>query len=194
MHQDDPELVHDPETGLRILRWNLRGFLGLRAQEILCRNGEYELIDGLILHREDGSPRHDAVVIDLARRLLEYYGSRPVSVQRDVELLLDDQDVAVTADLVVFDGSDEIPRLVVEVSEHNSRLDAIEKERIYARAGVEEYWQLDLAWSLMYVHCSPGMHGYGCRSMSPKTMAAMTEVALEGELVFADLLTAAGAT
>jgi Putative restriction endonuclease len=193
MHQDNPESIPDSETGLRIVRWNLRGFLELRRRGLLSRTGEYELVDGLILHRDGGSNRHEAIVKELANRLRADCDSPLVSVKRDFELLFEDQEAAVTPDLVVLRERDGLPQLVIEVSEQTSRVDGMEKEHIYARAGVEEYWLLDLPWSLMYVHTSPDHDGYGLRSMTPKGSVAMTHVALEGTLVFEDLLAAAGA-
>lgn len=193
MHRTNPESIPDSETGLRIVRWNLGGFKELRARGVLSPKGEYELIDGFILHRDGGSRRHDAVVSELADRLHASFESPKVSVERDFELLFADQDAAVTPDLVVLDERTDAPRLVIEVSEESSRVDAMEKEHVYARAGVPEYWLIDLPWRLMYVHSSPWPDGYGCRSMSPSGVTAMTHVALDGELIFDDLLAIADA-
>lgn len=191
MHQTNPESIPDSETGLRIVRWNLSGFQELRSRGLLSPEGKYELIDGFILHRDGGSQRHDAVVSELAGRLLASTDSPEVIVERDFELLFADQEAAVTPDLIVLDERSSAPRLVIEVSEESSRVDAMEKERVYARAGVEEYWLIDLPWRLMHVHSSPWPDGYGCRSLSPNGMAAMTHVALRGELKLEDLLATA---
>lgn len=73
-------------------------------------------------------------------------------------------DAVVLPDVVVPGaGYGNPPRLVVEVSAQTSRVDGLEKALLYARAGIGEYWQIDLAWRLVYTHLSPHGEGYGRR-------------------------------
>lgn len=51
--------------------------------------------------------------------------------------------------------------LLIEVSWSSRRKDLGTKARIYARAGVERYWVIDIEHRLVHVHTGPGPDGYG---------------------------------
>lgn len=51
-------------------------------------------------------------------------------------------------------------RLLIEVAMTSRRRDLVTKARIYAQAGIEEYWVLDLVGRAMVVHREPGPDGY----------------------------------
>jgi Uma2 family endonuclease len=50
--------------------------------------------------------------------------------------------------------------LVIEVAETTLRLDLVRKARIYAAAGVPEYWVIDVAGDIVHVHTDPTADGY----------------------------------
>jgi Uma2 family endonuclease len=49
---------------------------------------------------------------------------------------------------------------VAEVSDTTLRFDRTTKATLYARAGIREYWMLDLAGRSLYVHRNPGADAY----------------------------------
>lgn len=53
--------------------------------------------------------------------------------------------------------------LVIEVAASSHRRDLLAKPRIYGRAGVEEYWVIDVKNGLVVVHREPSDNGYGSR-------------------------------
>lgn len=57
--------------------------------------------------------------------------------------------------------------LVVEVSASTQRLDLGPKARIYARAGIPEYWVLDVEGSELHRFSQPGPDGYATREKPP---------------------------
>jgi Uma2 family endonuclease len=50
--------------------------------------------------------------------------------------------------------------LVIEVAETSLRKDRLTKRRVYARAGVPEYWIVNLVDKIVEVHTGPGTAGY----------------------------------
>jgi Uma2 family endonuclease len=71
-------------------------------------------------------------------------------------------------DLAVVPGSardyveqhPESASLVVEVSDTSLGYDRTRKTRVYARAGIAEYWIVNLVDSILEVHRDPGADGY----------------------------------
>ncbi len=191
MHGSDPVSLPDVDHGLHLVRWKVSGFDEMRRLELLDRKAQFELVDGLILHRDAGSPRHDRVVAELTRRLeTAYRSSADVAVAEEVRF--DDLDAVVVPDVVVRSGSAP-PSLIVEVTDEAPRLEAQEKARLYARAGVEEYWHTDLAWQILWVHAHPHDDQYGMRSCGPSNRASLTHVPGLEDIVLDELLAAADA-
>jgi hypothetical protein len=188
MHDTEPISLPDVDNGLQVVRWNVSGFDEMRRHQLLDPKSQFELVDGLVLHRDVGSERHDAVVSELARRLTAACPAYAVLV--DEELRDDDLNAIVVADIVVL-ADDIAPRLVVEVSDDTPRLAAIEKPRLYARAGVEEYWHIDLAWRFAQIHKHPYDDGYGMRASAPPDRPVPTGLDELPELVLDDLVAAA---
>lgn len=189
MHLADPERLPDLETGLHLVRWKVPGFEWMRREHLLDPKRRFELVDGLVLHRSDHSQRHDRVVAELARRLAEAAVNEQLEVAVDRELRFERLDAVVTPDIVVSRGV-EVPSLIVEVSDHAPRLDGMEKARLYARAGVEQYWHIDLAWTMLDVHRHPHEEGYGMRAGGPPREVCPTFFAPLPELCLVDLLEA----
>lgn len=150
MHVTDPERLPDIENRSSSGALEAAGFEWMRREHLLDPKRRFELINGLVLHRSDHSQRHDRVVAELARRLAEADVNEQLEVTVDRELRFEALDAVVTPDIVVSLGV-EVPSLIVEVSDHAPRLDGMEKARLYARAGVEQYWHIDLAWTMLDV-------------------------------------------
>ena len=95
----------------------------------------------------------------------------PAFVRCQVPLVLDDYsepepDVVVTtdpADVYIHSGNTptaQEARLVVEVSVSSLKYDVGVKSRMYARAGIPEYWASDVEGRRLIVHRDPTPDGY----------------------------------
>lgn len=188
MHSPTPLSLPEVDSGLHLVRWNTRGFLRMRQLQLLDRKGEFELVDGIVLHRDAGSRRHDRVVAELARRLER----AAADVAVGAELCWRKLDAVVTPDIVVRRAG-KPPRLIVEVSDDAPRLDAQEKARLYARARVEEYWHIDLAWRFVQIHAGPHDDCYGTRISGPPYRSLPTHLPELPEIQLDELVAAADA-
>lgn len=123
----------------------------------------FELIDGDLLDKMGQNPPH-ATAIELCMAvLMQVYGIRLVRVQlpieaggADRERSVPEPDVAVLKQRKPdfarrFPNGDELA-LVVEISDSTFRYDSLTKRDLYARAGVSEYWVLDLNGRRLLVH------------------------------------------
>jgi Uma2 family endonuclease len=121
----------------------------------------YELLDGSLLVTPAPSPRHQTVVLALARRLVEarpsglWVGIAPVDVVLGDNTVLQPDVVVTRVDDVTDDGVRGTPLLVVEVLSPSTRhLDLGSKRARYEAQDVPSYWAIDpeeprlLVWRL----------------------------------------------
>ncbi|HEY4360833.1 MAG TPA: Uma2 family endonuclease [Bryobacteraceae bacterium] len=123
----------------------------------------FELIDGDLIDKMGQNPRHAMAIRLLTRALAAIFGVEKLLVQAPVEVSRADRDrswpepdVAVVAEAKP-DFGERHPRgdelvLAVEVVDSSVAHDATTKRDLYARAGVPEYWVLDLAAGRLIVH------------------------------------------
>ena len=83
--------------------------------------------------------------------------------------------------------------LIVEVAVSSLQRDLGVKSELYARAGVEEYWVLDLDGRRLVVQHRPVAHGYGYRAELGETADATASVLPLPPLALAGLFAAAAA-
>ena len=127
---------------------------------VLQEDDRVELIDGVLVDMSPPSAEHSAAVAWLTRHFVGAVGEREVRVQ---DLLLVEGGFLIP-DLMVVD---QLPRdrhpstaaLVVEVAVTTHRHEARKAQR-YARAGVDEYWLVDLPGRAVTVHSGPSPDGY----------------------------------
>src|SRR2546427_10299618 len=121
-----------------------------------------ELLEGLLVAREPQGARH-ATVVALARAVLEKAFGRSYHVREEKPIALDEQsdpepDIAVVPgrprDYLAAHPSR--PGLVVEVAETSLTLDRLRKGGLYARAGVTDYWVVNLLDEVLEVYRQPG--------------------------------------
>lgn len=144
---------------LRRLEYDQLVELGAFAEERL------ELLHGMLVTvMSPQRPRHAETTSRLAKRLVRLLGDRgevrvqcPLAVSGDSE---PEPDVAVVPP---GDYSREHPRwasLVIEVAEDSLEKDRTIKSRLYAAAGVPEYWIVNLVDDLVEVHTCPSGEAY----------------------------------
>lgn len=129
-----------------------------------------ELIDGALLAMTPQGSRHAAAVSLTARELRKAFGER-VEIRIQSPLALGD-DSEPEPDVAVVPGSardyrDRHPAealLVVEVADTSLDRDRTVKQRLYAGAGIPEYWLISLPDARVEVHREAGADGYRRRS------------------------------
>jgi Uma2 family endonuclease len=120
-----------------------------------------ELLDGLLVAREPQGGRH-ATAVALVRAALEKAFGRSYHVREEKPIALDEQsepepDVAVVLGRPrdYRDAHPSRPVLVVEVADTSLALDRLRKGRLYARAGIAEYWVVNLIDEILEVYRQP---------------------------------------
>src|SRR5215813_1403009 len=120
-----------------------------------------ELIGGELMNAEPQGPAHYTAIRKTARALDAAFGSG-WDIRQEAPLALDDEsepepDVAVVAgrpeDYVLAHPSRAV--LTVEVAESSLRVDRLHKGSLYARAGLADYWVLNLAARVLEVYREP---------------------------------------
>jgi Uma2 family endonuclease len=120
-----------------------------------------ELLDGLLVVREPQGSPHAAIVAHIGQTLATAFG--PGWHPRLHSPLALDSESEPEPDLAVVAGG---PRdyvsahplaaaLVIEVADSSLRLDRLLKGGLYARAGLEDYWIVNLAEGVLEVHREP---------------------------------------
>jgi len=126
----------------------------------------FELIDGDLIDKMGQNPPHSSAIHLVLAWLAKILELRRIRVQSpiqgggpDQKWSLPEPDLAVLSEWK-GDYHYRNPRgdevlLVVEVSDTTLRYDQTEKRDLYARAGVREYWVLDLGGRQMTVNRTP---------------------------------------
>ena len=143
--------------------------------ELLEENGllteRYELIFGDIIYKMPQNLPHKIAVMLITFWLARVFGEAYIQAQMatgvnlaDAEINAPEPDIAaLNVPLASLPGNEPAPAdiaLLVEVSASTLNFDLGVKARLYARAGIVEYWIADIAGRRFIVHCSPGADGY----------------------------------
>jgi Uma2 family endonuclease len=120
-----------------------------------------ELLDGLLVAREPQGRRH-AAVVGLVRTALEKAFGRAYHVREQKPIALDDRSEP-EPDVVVVPGTPRDyldahpprPVLLVEVAETSLAIDRVRKGSLYARAGIADYWVVNLSEEVLEVYREP---------------------------------------
>ena len=149
-------------------RFTLEEYHRMGEAGILSRYDRVELIDGEIFEMSPIGPRHAACVDRLTRIFVISLGERAIvrvqnpvnpapdsEPQPDVALLLPRHDFYSRA----HPGPAHI-LLVVEVADSSLGYDRGIKRGLYVRAGIQEFWIVDLDGEAVDVHREPVVTGY----------------------------------
>jgi len=128
---------------------------------VLKEDEHVELLEGLIVDMTPQGRPH-ALVISRLNRFLSRALGEAYSVRPQLPLSLS-PDSEPEPDLAVVtrdeeERAEEHPRaalLVVEVSGDSLRVDRLIKGRVYARAGIPEYWVVDVTSRIVEVYTAP---------------------------------------
>jgi Uma2 family endonuclease len=131
-----------------------------------------ELVDGVLYDRMAQGPAHSSAVQKLLRELLVLVPGKNLSVRPQMPLAVSDDslpepDIAVVPadpdDYARFNSAEAV--LVVEVAQSSLHYDRSVKQEAYSRAGIPEYWILNLASWQLEVYREPVGNRYGSRTV-----------------------------
>jgi Uma2 family endonuclease len=140
-----------------------------------------ELIDGLLCDMSPKTPEHERVIEHLNTLLARALDHDRYRLRPSGPITIGDSEPE--PDFAVVERGTPEPyhpagaKLVIEVSVSSRRRDLEVKPRLYAAAGVEEYWVIDVGRRCAVVHRRPGSDGY-----EEITVLGSSD-ALEGSLV-----------
>src|SRR5262245_40726415 len=164
---------------------------------ILKPTDRVELIRGEIIEMSPPGRRHRAFVDNLNQLLVVRLAGRGiVSVQNPVVL---SDDTEPQPDLAIIrrrpvpykerEAYAEDVLLLIEVAETSLSYDRTTKLRLYAEAGIPEYWVVDCAAESIEIYRTPGASGYRDVSRIPGaatvTLQAFPDVSLATAEIFA---------
>src|SRR5262245_62473200 len=151
--------------GAVLHRWTRREYERLLDHGLLHEDDRMELLDGLLLVKEPQPSRHRTAVLLVAKTVERAFGEGWF-VQTQSPIILDDRSEP-EPDVCVVRGSprDYVdshptqPALVVEVAQSGLRLARGRKAAAYARAGIGDYWIVNLGERVLEVHREPARPG-----------------------------------
>lgn len=159
--------LHDAPNVPHRARLRVDDFLLLAEHGAFESYSKTELIEGEIFCMNAQFARHAAVKTDLAVELALRLRAIESSLRPIVEVAVTLSDTSMPEpDIVLssFRGAGPVPletvAMVVEVSDTTLATDLGRKAELYARAGVPEYWVVDLEESRFLLHAEPGDEGY----------------------------------
>jgi Uma2 family endonuclease len=149
-------------------RWTRSECDFLRDNGLLA--GRYELIDGEVISKMGQNRPHVTAVMLLVAWLMAVFGNDRVQCQGSIDIGASDDEtnepepdaVALAAPLPTYahnPGPADL-LLVVEISDTTLRFDRTAKAALYARAGICEYWIVDLVGNRILAHRAPAPEGY----------------------------------
>ncbi len=168
-------------TADQVMRMDAAGLFGTDKR--------LELLNGVIYRKPPVNPPHASALLRLARLLGRLCGNA-WAVRPQVPLLLSPKslpqpDIVIAAgSLDDYDSAHPTPAetaLVVEVSDSTLRDDLGEMMRLYADAGISEYWVVDVNARVVHVHTLPQPGGYA--AVAVVGPAGTLPVTLRGQAV-----------
>ena len=151
-----------------------------RLLELGLLEGRNEVLDGEIVSKMGQNPAHANALKRLMRVLSALFGLDLLWIQSPITLPAPDNeysepepDIAVTRESEEsyadrHPGPEDL-HLIVEVSDTTLRSDLIVKSRLYARAGIAEYWILDINARQLHIHREPSNGEYAVVTIHAET-------------------------
>jgi len=183
----------------RLHRWSRGEYARLIDHGILDEDDLVELLDGLLLVKEPQYSPHRTAVLLTAKALEQAFGEGWF-VQTQSPIILDDRSEPEPDVCVVFGSPRDYvmahpsqPALIVEVAQSGLHLGRGRKAAAYARAGITDYWILNLIDRMLEIHREPrnlARRRWGYSSIEVLQANAMVSplAALDASIRVADLL------
>ncbi|MDQ3036976.1 MAG: Uma2 family endonuclease [Myxococcota bacterium] len=126
-----------------------------------------ELIDGMVMHMPPHGPEHDGTIDIVNRLLVRALGERALVRVQSAFAATDESrpepDIAVVPIADYRDAHPSTAFLIVEIAVSSTAYDR-NKASTYARAGVPEYWIVDVPRGAVEVYRQPAPDGYEQRA------------------------------
>lgn len=154
-------MIVEPALVPATRRWKRVEYDRLIELAVFQPGERLELLDGLLAVREPQGTRHSAAirrVVEASRRAIgdawQVDSQLPIALDEDSE---PEPDVSVVPrDAGAYrEGHPSRPALIVEVAESSYRIDRRFKASLYARAGIADYWIVDVVRQTVEVHRQP---------------------------------------
>ncbi len=185
----------------RVRRWTRVEYERLIELGVFRADERLELLDGQLVVREPQGSRHAGTirrVIAVLRRAL----GDAWQVDSQLPIALDaDSEPAPDISVIPYDPGaylDAHPSravLIVEIAESSYRVDREHKASLYARAGILDYWIIDVVHNVVEVYRDPAatpdaLYGWAYRNVAPLRPPAMVAPLVEParSIPIADLL------
>ncbi len=164
----DGTLYTDPRRSERIL---ITREMAYDLMDTHLLNGRWELIEGVILSKMGQNRPHATTLARISDWLDDVFGNQFVQSQQPIDITNatgettePEPDVA-AAKQRIRDYTQRSPapddlHLVVEVADSTLRTDTVIKAKLYARAGIQEYWIADTNARTIIVHREPENETY----------------------------------
>jgi Uma2 family endonuclease len=173
---DDNIAKPNTMTQTRVRLWNVDEYHRMLETGIITAYERVELIDGQVIPMSAKNPPHAATTLcasDYLKRLLAEVAL--VRVQDPIQLSQysePEPDIAV----VRIDARKYIDRhpapneifLLIEVADTTLETDRKQKAPLYAKAGIADYWILDVNQRQVFVFREPGLEGYNLKFILPE--------------------------
>jgi Uma2 family endonuclease len=159
----------NPPASFPLRPWTVEQYHELVNKEILTADDRVELLEGWIVEKMPQKPPHASATQSLDEWLKKHLPNNwRCRCQLPITLATSEPE----PDLAVVQGSlkdfrarhpgPEETAIVVEVTRSSIYRDRIEKARIYAEAGIPEYWIVNVSKDIVEVFTNPS-NGKNCR-------------------------------
>jgi Uma2 family endonuclease len=165
----------------RLHRWKRDAYERLIDHGILDEDDPIELLDGLLLVKEPQNSPHRTATILVAKALEQAFGQGWfVQVQSPIALdvrSMPEPDVCVVQGLPrdYAAAHPSRPALIVEVAQSGLRLARGRKAAAYARAGIADYWIVNLVDRVLEVCREPARPGPALRGWAYAAIQTLDE-------------------
>ncbi len=151
-------------------RWTRAECAALEATGLLEQE-KLELVEGELISKMGKKRPHVNSASLLAEWLVQIFGFRFVNQEAPIDVAPEDNPtnepvpdvIVLKRELSHFPSGNPRPedlRLVVEIADSSLTFDLTTKAVLYARAGIDEYWVLDVARRRLLVHRDAKASGY----------------------------------
>jgi Uma2 family endonuclease len=178
-------------------RWTRTECASLESSGVLDQQ-KLELIDGELISKMGKNRPHVVALTRMMRWLVETFGWDRVNQEAPIDIAPEDNPTnEPQPDAIVF----KLPAsafqpgppqpgelaLVVEVSDTTLRFDLTVKAQLYARAGIVEYWVVDVTGRRLIVHREPAPGGYRSVAAYSESEKVTPHTSPQSELLVGDI-------
>ena len=195
------EPASEPETKAPVddsvgIRWTVDGYLSIIEAGILTELHATELLAGTIIQKMPSNKPHDAAVSFVQDYFTErYFGTHTLRSERAIRLSATsmpepDFVVAVFREDKYKDQWPTPPDvlLLIEVSDTTLSIDRGSKRELYAKAGIREYWIVNVTSQQVEVHLTPDATDGTYRQLITSGRGQTFESPFAGPVAVDDLL------